>query len=541
VMCSAPSLCSSSTDHSSIAPMPISVDDFLEQARLLAALARSPCSLEVTGKSNLYWRRMENACWRSRSIPQTQQWRKRSPPPPSQVQQHYQDERPEPSAVQELGGRRRKWAHRIGRSRRSAATLLKLQRLTASVPRPSTVPKLPKLLTSAAMRYLVQSVSRVATRGQHPPLRIAFRRPSMVQRALPTGHPLLLPPSELDPEFESPLLRRFSSGMSAVSTAVESGWRTATATGVVDVPAAGETAELGAVAEMIELDLEMEIEEEERLRSASAAVPQHALGIESNVMLGMACGGVSGVIARAVVHPLDTLRVLQSVSSTGPSAEILREGTAEVTVIQRLAAARSHWMETASRAVRDGRHLFSSAYHNWHLGPTSNPLYDTEQLKRSVRILYRGYTLSVFGAQPVFAIYFGAYEAAKYKISQTFPDSSSFVVQIAGGARSRPPRISLGPSLGPRISLGPSQSRAASLCPFRKALPAPPSAPLAALPPRCHNLGLYTPRHPASSFPLDRRRLPRRVRGRHRLEPLGGGAPAHAASRFHPAHRLSDL
>ena len=50
----------------------MAADDFVEQTRLLAALARSPCALELTGKSHLYWRRMENACWRSRSVQQQQ-------------------------------------------------------------------------------------------------------------------------------------------------------------------------------------------------------------------------------------------------------------------------------------------------------------------------------------------------------------------------------------------------------------------------------------------------------------------------------------
>ena len=39
----------------------------------------------------------------------------------------------------------------------------------------------------------------------------------------------------------------------------------------------------------------------------------------------------------------------------------------------------------------------------------------TLQLSKSISILYRGYGLSVLGAQPVYALYFGAYEAAKLK------------------------------------------------------------------------------------------------------------------------------
>ena len=50
-----------------------------------------------------------------------------------------------------------------------------------------------------------------------------------------------------------------------------------------------------------------------------------------------------------------------------------------------------------------------------------------------MRILYRGFGLSVLGAQPVYALYFGAYEAAKLKLAEFMPSGSSSVVQVTAG------------------------------------------------------------------------------------------------------------
>ena len=47
------------------------------------------------------------------------------------------------------------------------------------------------------------------------------------------------------------------------------------------------------------------------------------MSLTSSIALGVACGGVSGALSRAVVHPIDTLRVLQSVSSLDTSAALL--------------------------------------------------------------------------------------------------------------------------------------------------------------------------------------------------------------------------
>ena len=50
--------------------------------------------------------------------------------------------------------------------------------------------------------------------------------------------------------------------------------------------------------------------------------PYAALTTSQLAILGFTCGGGSGSVARSVVHPLDTLRVLQSVSSKVVSAEV---------------------------------------------------------------------------------------------------------------------------------------------------------------------------------------------------------------------------
>lgn len=166
----------------------------------------------------------------------------------------------------------------------------------------------------------------------------------------------------------------------------------------------------------------------------AAASPPAFLATSQAVGLGLSCGGISGMLSRAVVHPFDTLRVLQSVSSTAKAAEVVAESSAEVGLLTRLSTASEHWMQTASRAATDGRYALRSAYHNWHLGPKeTNPLYDMSQLRQSLKILYRGYSLSVFGAQPVYAAYFGAYECVKMKMLERFPDASPSAIQIASG------------------------------------------------------------------------------------------------------------
>ena len=96
------------------------------------------------------------------------------------------------------------------------------------------------------------------------------------------------------------------------------------------------------------------------------------------------------MVSRAVIHPLDTLRVLQSVSSPNPSAELLKGTQGEVPLLQRLSVASDHWMQTASRALGDGRRILRTATFNWHQlgGLESNPVYDTLQLRKGVAITF---------------------------------------------------------------------------------------------------------------------------------------------------------
>jgi len=170
---------------------------------------------------------------------------------------------------------------------------------------------------------------------------------------------------------------------------------------------------------------------------SSAAQLGTILTMRQQLILGFSCGGVAGMVSRAVVHPLDTLRVLQSVSSPNPSAELLKGTQGEVPLLQRLSVASDHWMQTASRALGDGRRILRTATFNWHQlgGLESNPVYDTLQLRKGVAILYRGYGVSVFGAQPVFGAYFAAYEVAKLKVNAAMPDKwkGSSLVQLSAG------------------------------------------------------------------------------------------------------------
>ena len=425
-VCEAPKLAAADESAASAASVVATMaDEWLEQLKLLAALARSPCTLAITGKGQQYWQRMENACWRSHSLRQHQR--------PRSTQWHHGQDAPllegieslVPPVVAATGRRARKWLR--GRNRRSAAALLKVQRLKASVPLPPSIasPAVAALPVDAGtVRQLLQSVGTQMINRAHRSRKAlrrsanGMRRPSVPpQRALPHGHPLLLPPSEVErlteldyQVIDSPLMRHLSNGrqtapVSGGSSSADGSRPHDAATGAPAVVALDSTTfaldfDIELEAELLELRRRHEVAAAAAAAAASPHQSRESLSLAQSLGLGFGCGGISGVVARAVVHPLDTLRVLQSVSSTDPSAEILRESPAEVNRWQRLSAARSHWAATATRAVRDGRHLLSSAYHNWHLGPTSNPLYDTQQLMRSVRILYRGYALSVTRPRP---------------------------------------------------------------------------------------------------------------------------------------------
>lgn len=90
-----------------------------------------------------------------------------------------------------------------------------------------------------------------------------------------------------------------------------------------------------------------------RLRTQATGGQQAEPPSISQAALGATCGGAAGMISRAIIHPLDTLRVLQSVSSKVHSSEVVAH--ADSSAIERLKAATGHWLHTASRAVSDGR------------------------------------------------------------------------------------------------------------------------------------------------------------------------------------------
>ena len=161
---------------------------------------------------------------------------------------------------------------------------------------------------------------------------------------------------------------------------------------------------------------------------ATAAVPAEKVGavvvahqppMVLQLALAFGSGGAAGLVARAVVHPLDTLRVLQTVSSPAPPSQLLKEVAVEgkpfgSALLQRLYAVSGNARVGVARALRDSSRILRAATQELHLAtPQANPLYDTQQLRNSMRILYRGYAVSVLGGAPVMGIYFTAYESAK--------------------------------------------------------------------------------------------------------------------------------
>ena len=63
-------------------------------------------------------------------------------------------------------------------------------------------------------------------------------------------------------------------------------------------------------------------------RMQSTDAPE--LSLRERVGLGLACGGVSGMVVRTILHPIDTIRVLQTVSKTDTSVSLLSKSVAEV-------------------------------------------------------------------------------------------------------------------------------------------------------------------------------------------------------------------
>ena len=410
----------SSVDILSLADSPLAT---AAAAPLLLALSRSSAAAELlTGKGELHWRRLQNASWRAWAVKQ-----RAATTAASWFQPHREH-------AQIIGGfptggrllRRLASRHRRHEPRRAgAAALAEMRRLRATpVPVQDALPAYPisrarrpswpVAPASAAAQVLSRAQQAAAKRAARP---ATVMLPAPVDGALPSGHPLLLLPradSGMRPQLGAAAgpdgaIADGAAMTGAIDAAVHDGGRLSTA--AIDAAALAE------------------------VEAALAAEHVAPLPVSQAVALGVSCGGVSGVISRAIVHPLDTLRVLQSVSSTSASAELVKDAAAagEVGVFQRLTAASEHYALTASRALRDARHAARTTVHNWHLGPASNPFYDTLQLSKSLRILYRGYGLSVLGAQPVYALYFGAYEAAKIRISEAVPSASSSFVQIAAG------------------------------------------------------------------------------------------------------------
>ena len=398
---------------------------------LLLALSRHPeLAQELTGRDNLHWQRMLN--WQQRS------WA-------VERQRGAMEARAELISSIEHGGfttprtggggrTRRRVTVTTARNRRAdtrrahaAAVLAELRLAAAVTPRRIGAAPLPLPIATRQLSWHLAAVAPASAAAQmvlahaHAQTTPAAPRsaalvpvPPLPTRTLPTGHPLLLPP--VRPPAQPPTRTAFEESMAVASDAAAAAFDAASATEAVPLDAAAAAAiDAAAIAEV-----------------GQNAKPAR-LPLLQAVGLGVGCGGISGVLSRAIVHPLDTLRVLQSVSSNEAAAQVIRESDANVSMRQRLTAASEHYVQTAGRAWKDARHLARSAVHNWHLGPASNPLYDTLQLSKSLGILYRGYALSVLGAQPVFALYFGAYEAAKIKLSEAFPNQSSSLVQIASG------------------------------------------------------------------------------------------------------------
>lgn len=163
------------------------------------------------------------------------------------------------------------------------------------------------------------------------------------------------------------------------------------------------------------------LEEAEAEAVVVAAPPAMLL----QLALAFSSGGAAGLVARAVVHPLDTLRVLQTVSSPAPPSQLLKEVAIEgkpfgEALLQRLSAVSGNARVVGGRILRDSGRILQAATQELHVAtPQANPLYDTQQLRNSMRILYRGYSVSVLGGGPVMGIYFTAYEGAKSALEPT--------------------------------------------------------------------------------------------------------------------------
>ena len=184
-----------------------------EQLCLLSVLSRSRCALDVTGRDQAHWRRLENACLRTRTMQRSQsghaEWprrrhellveslrshvgtgarraapRTRPLHEPSWLCRH-------PEAVSALS--------ELRRMRACAAGFDPLLEAAAALPAALALPLLDTSVTSGWIAEwpdrMRKAVGRRSARVAAPMRRHATVAP---QQALPLGHPLMMPASELE-------------------------------------------------------------------------------------------------------------------------------------------------------------------------------------------------------------------------------------------------------------------------------------------------------------------------------------------------------
>ena len=254
----------------------------------------------LTGKEAGHWQRVANASWRLHS-------RVASDGPGPSPRRRTAILR-DVSFAESPAGRVRstprtsvrvRHRRRFSVRREGTAALAELRRLPPRAPFAELPP--PPLLheptdVSTAAAQLLAAARVAMSRGRRRLARTVT--PTAVPGALPGGHPLLLPPESLQP------LPLHSVRLGPAAAAVDAA-ASASSSSAAPSPTALVTEEL-------------------------AHSPAAALSLAQQLGLGFSCGGVSGMITRAVVHPIDTLRVLQSVSTSAASAEIIAESSAEV-------------------------------------------------------------------------------------------------------------------------------------------------------------------------------------------------------------------
>ena len=240
-----------------------------EELQLLAALARSPAALKLTGKGQLHWRRLENAAWRATAV--SRRFSKGRPVCPGASNgHHHEDESLMGRARLSLQSTRRR-AIVSCQCRANAARLHKWHTVAPRSDRPTKAALLQ--MGPPAERSLERRSSGASSLDLEA---LALRKrpiyPPLGTLELPRGHPLVLAPDDVLAAPDDPAFLRARED------------------------------EFAALPPLVNQDA---------LLSASQLTA-----------LGFSCGGLAGSVSRAVVHPLDTLRVLQSVSSKVVSAEV---------------------------------------------------------------------------------------------------------------------------------------------------------------------------------------------------------------------------